>query len=513
MTQSGVRLASLLLLSTAFATTPAAARGGFGGGGFGGGGFHGGGGGFHGGFGGGGRAFSAPHFAPHYSAPHFAPHISAPRISAPHRSARHFAPHIAAPRHSVPHIARPAIHTPHVAPQHIARPVEHSAHPVTTGSIASQRALGAAAQHATRAFAFAGAHAAVGHTLRNPFIAQRPGLAHATFRGRFAQLPWRHFHRRFAPIVIGWFGPLFWPYAYDDFLDYTLYPYAYDTFWPGAYDDVYAGMFGLYDAPVAGAYAPTEGYPPTGPYGATAVPATARQAPSGRNPAVEPSIICSGQTAGVTDWRIDEIARAVEPNDTQRAALDELKTAMARSLDILKAACPTELASTPNGRIVDMRKRLSAMIEAVRTVRDPLAKFYDLLSDEQRARFNTLGSGTDEENEQQARRDLTQACSERASGIAALPMERIERMVAPDDTQRNAYHDLQSAVAQAGELLKSNCPTYKPLTPVVRLEAMEQRLEAMLQAVDTVQPALAKFYGSLSDEQKERFNRLSPARS
>ena len=28
---------------------------------------------------------------------------------------------------------------------------------------------------------------------------------------------------------------------------------------------------------------------------------------------------------------------------------------------------------------------------------------------------------------------------------------------------------------------------------------------------DTVQPALEKFYGSLGDEQKERFNRLSPA--
>jgi hypothetical protein len=37
---------------------------------------------------------------------------------------------------------------------------------------------------------------------------------------------------------------------------------------------------------------------------------------------------------------------------------------------------------------------------------------------------------------------------------------------------------------------------------------MEQRLQAMLQAVDTVQPALQQFYGSLSDEQKARFDRL-----
>jgi hypothetical protein len=222
------------------------------------------------------------------------------------------------------------------------------------------------------------------------------------------------------------------------------------------------------------------------------------------------SNICNGQTAGVTDWQINEIAQAVEPDDAQRAALDELKTASAKALDILKSACPTELASTPTGRIEAMHARLSVMLEAVRTVRAPLAKFYALLSDEQKARFNALGAG-DDQNEPQTRRDLTQACNERAAGIARLPMERVERAVRLDEAQRSAFRDLANAISEAGELLKSNCPTYRPLTPVVRLDAMEQRLDAMLRAVDAVRPALAKFYGSLNDEQKERFNRLEPS--
>jgi hypothetical protein len=37
---------------------------------------------------------------------------------------------------------------------------------------------------------------------------------------------------------------------------------------------------------------------------------------------------------------------------------------------------------------------------------------------------------------------------------------------------------------------------------------MEQRLDAMLQAIETVRPALTQFYGSLSDEQKARFDRM-----
>ena len=77
--------------------------------------------------------------------------------------------------------------------------------------------------------------------------------------------------------------------------------------------------------------------------------------------------------------------------------------------------------------------------------------------------------------------------------------------------QRSALNDLQNATAEASNLLSSDCPTYRALTPVGRLQAMEQRLDAMLHAVQTVQPALEKFYASLGDEQKERFNRLSPA--
>ena len=156
-----------------------------------------------------------------------------------------------------------------------------------------------------------------------------------------------------------------------------------------------------------------------------------------------------------------------------------------------------------------MRQRLDAMLAAVRTVRPVVEKFYQLLNDEQKARFNALSP--DNPDQQQAQRDLTQACNARASGVASVPLERIERAVRPDGAQRSALKELQDATSEAANLLSAECPTYRALTPVGRLQAMEQRLDAMLRAVQTVQPALEKFYGSLGDEQKERFNRLSPA--
>jgi LTXXQ motif family protein len=491
MTQSAVRIAPILFICAACATTPAAARPGGGG---------------HFGGGGGMRAFAAPHFsAPHFSRPSFAP-----RISAPHFSTPRIAPHVAIPRVSSPRISVPnTAHnmriqsTARVAAQPFARPAHlsqpHSARPMAGAA----KHIAMPTNQATRAFALAGVHRpGSSQVIRNPFFANRAALAHATFHGRFAQFPWRH-HRRFGSIiVVGFIGPLFWPYAYNDFLDYTFYPYAYDAFWPYAYDDVYEGIIGVYGSALGPAYAGSG----TG-SGYAATTGRPQQPSSGIA-----SHVCTGETAGVTDWRINDIAQTVEPDDVQRAALDELGTAMAKALDILKAACPTDLPSTPTGRIEAMRVRLSAMLEAVRTVRPPLVKFYGLLNDEQKARFNTLPSGQDQ-NEPERRRDLAELCSERASGITSLPIERMERAVQPEQAQRALFRDLRDAVARAGELLKTDCPTFRPITPVVRIDAMERRLDAMLRAVNTVQPALLKFYGSLTDEQKEHFNRLTPAQS
>jgi hypothetical protein len=468
MTQFAVRIGSILLICVAATPLVAGPRGGAP---FGGGGVH---------FGGGGGAVVAPHIA--------APHLVAPRLSAPS-----FAPHL-----STPHFSAPLPATTPIGPQRFARP-GHLLQRVIPGQVGSARLLGSVRQiprptnQAANAFALSGVHRfGSGQILGNPLFVNRPALAHTIFRGRFAQFSSRH-HQHFLPLIaVGFIGPLFWPYAYDDFLDYTFYPYAYDAFWPAAYDDIYDGITapGYAGSRTGRAYVGTSGR---------------HQPPS----AEVSNDLCAGQTADVTDWRVNEIAQIVEPDEAQRAALEELKTAVANAVDLLKAGCPTDLPSTPTGRIEAMRVRLSAMLEAVRTVRAPLAKFYALLSDEQKARFNALPSDEDQ-NEPERRRNLSVLCSRRASGISSVPIRRMELAVRPDEGQRASLRALYDAIAQAGELLKTDCPTYRPITPVVRIDAMEQRLDAMLRAINIVQPALQKFYGSLSDEQKERFNRLAP---
>ena len=106
---------------------------------------------------------------------------------------------------------------------------------------------------------------------------------------------------------------------------------------------------------------------------------------------------------------------------------------------------------------------------------------------------------------------VTSACAASVRrGIASVPIRRMELAVRPDEVQRASLRALQDAIAQAAALLRTDCPTYRPITPVVRIDTMEQRLDTVLRAINIVQPALQKFYGSLTDEQKERFNRLAP---
>src|SRR5262249_56190666 len=88
------------------------------------------------------------------------------------------------------------------------------------GRIGSAPLLGPVRQilptsRATNAFALSGVHrAGTTQILRNSFFANRPALAHTIFRGRFTQFSSRQHHRFLPIIVVGFVGPLFWPYAY-----------------------------------------------------------------------------------------------------------------------------------------------------------------------------------------------------------------------------------------------------------------------------------------------------------
>jgi hypothetical protein len=103
---------------------------------------------------------------------------------------------------------------------------------------------------------------------------------------------------------------------------------------------------------------------------------------------------------------------------------------------------------------------------------------------------------------------LAQMCGEDSRDIAGLPIDQFQQTIQLNDAQRAALDDLANASLKAAQDIKAACPTDIALTAPDRLAAMQQRIEAMISAVATVQPALEKFYGLLSDEQKARLTAL-----
>jgi LTXXQ motif family protein len=344
------------------------------------------------------------------------------------------------------------------------------------------------------------AWAAAGQDRRAFRRALRLAATAAWLRGAYAAyVPWR--------------SAVYWPYAYTDVFHYTFWPEAYEPgYWAYVYDDFFDGVFFPDGAPYV-EYA--EG-PYEGPY--SRVAATTGSAPrrDARGPREVPGRLpqearqlCAEPDKGVTAWPFDRITAAVRPSAEQKALLEQMEVAAGEAADRLKQACPENLPLTPSGRLQAMSLRLQATLDAVKLVRPPLEQFYESLSDEQKARFNEIGPDIGRNQQRTASSQQQGDCGGEKSGLSALAIDRIEEVVQPTEAQLTALDRLSDALGKAIDTLQKACPTTIATTPVGRLETMQQRLEAMIEAANTVRPALDDFYASLSNEQKAKFNRLS----
>src|SRR6476619_1001446 len=254
-------------------------------------------------------------------------------------------------------------------------------------------------------------------------VALRSQFASARFHGRFfgSRWPWWR-----GGLVVGWIGPVFWPYAYYDFFDYVYWPYAYDDFWPYAYDDIYYGIYGPY------AYYDPYGVPGRSGRGVSYRRygvSSGRYAATTNGPGRRAAEVCSNQAPELTDWPIERISEVVQPTDAQRPALDELKAASAKAIEMLQSACPEDLPSIPTGRLAAMESRLQVMLAAVQTVRPALERFYKSLSDEQKARFNAIAPTNNRDATAKDQYDLAKLCNEKTPGATDLPIDRIAQAV------------------------------------------------------------------------------------
>jgi hypothetical protein len=308
--------------------------------------------------------------------------------------------------------------------------------------------------------------------------------------GHVANGWWRHGDGGY-----GWVGPVFWPFAIYDIYDYAMWGDGIG-FWDYGYPDIYAAIFA--------------------PYGHDDLAAYAGPGPFGRRHRRVPPLeqLCGDDSREIAGLPIDQIQQAMQPNEAQRATLDDLANALISAAQMIRASCPTQTAFTAPERLAVMQQRIGAMIKAELALEQPLGKFYDLLDDEQEARLNALA---EDRRKMSAANGATEApaqdCGAAQPAALRWPADEIEARLHPNDAQRAALKVLQDANARAADILNAGCQPKDATTPPARLDAVDGRLEAMQRAVYLVSAALAGFYATLSDEQKTQFEAIGQKRT
>lgn len=282
---------------------------------------------------------------------------------------------------------------------------------------------------------------------------------------------------------LGTVGPVAWPGSFEDVIGYTLWPKQYGT---------RLGAHGIGDV-LSTAFAPS-----------ATVAARTKQARADSTIA-DAAPACGSVELTANDWPIAEIGSTVELNDTQRAALDKLRTTMNGAIASIKSNCRDTADLGPVQRLQAMQTALWAVHDAAQQMRAPLAAFYATLNGEQKQSFAAPERPSIARNP--SRGDIARMCDLPASTDA--PIRQIERAAHPTAAQRKSLEELQRKAGEMGQFLLASCLAPVPDTPTQRLDAAADRLTAMVFAISNVNIALNDFTSRLSDDQKSKLDSVA----
>jgi len=301
--------------------------------------------------------------------------------------------------------------------------------------------------------------------------------------GRGASGWWQHGDGSY-----GWVGPLFWPFAYYDVYDYAVWGDGMG-FWGYGYRDIYAAIFTPYDEDELTRYLSSS---------------------HGRRFRRLPSLarMCGDDVSELAPLPVEQIRQTMRLSEEQRGMLDELAKASVAGEKAVRASCPTEVQPTPSARLATMQQRLEAMKSAIASIRTPFEVFYESLDDDQKAELTAL-------NDQRApfapKVPAAQSCT--PPDVLPWPAADIEAKLHLNDAQREELGALSRMDALARNTLNFDCQPDDNLTPPDRLATADVRLDAMLDAIKWVRPALDDFFATLSDEQKAQFDMIGAKRT
>ncbi|HEY6256031.1 MAG TPA: hypothetical protein VIY51_09595 [Xanthobacteraceae bacterium] len=246
------------------------------------------------------------------------------------------------------------------------------------------------------------------------------------------------------------------PSAYEDLLGYVLWPADYsDHLWNHGYGDIMNALL----------------------------------TPMAANPDQAASMIangmCSAKASDLADRLVARTREIIAPTPAQQAALDELSAALRQAIERGRVSVCSGTGD-PLKRMVD---GLWTMWDATLLLQDPLEKFYDSLTDAQKAKLA---------GETSAGQALARVCADQHSGDWSP--ERLAQALGAGEAQRLTLATLRERSSELIKFLAGSCPEGSEPTPLDRLQAARNRMNALLYVVMSMSPAVSELYGARADD-------------
>jgi hypothetical protein len=197
------------------------------------------------------------------------------------------------------------------------------------------------------------------------------------------------------------------------------------------------------------------------------------------------------------------IGREIAARGVQFQLLQRLDGALAVAATYLAKACPTEVSADPVARLQLMEWQIEKLAEALDIVRPPLQALEQSLNAAQRARFAATPVTTTSPPPAGTASADAAACAAAPAAVDSS-VEQISQSVQPTAAQGDAVAAMRHALQTAATELDVNCSLPTSPSPLVRLEAIQSRLDATWRAVLAIQVALDNFGKQLDDQQRAR---------
>ena len=225
---------------------------------------------------------------------------------------------------------------------------------------------------------------------------------------------------------------------------------------------------------------------------------------------------CAEQAAALRKLPPETIVQAVQLNDDQRAAFEQVQTSAGNAAKTLDANCPKSIPAELSVKLDTLDNALGLLADSLSGLRPALLKFHASLDDEQKGRLVAMirssnpprrsgptktrkraaaGIGADEK--------ATSICTQWAAILRTWPVRQFDTQMQLSDAQRAALYELSAAIYRsAGDLVEA-CPAENPVTPYGHLDARQNELQALREDIKAIRPPAAAFENALNEVQKK----------